>query len=237
ARDKHGANPLHTAVARGGFWLARLLSDRPEALASRDAEGRTPLHRAVEKGDLDLAALLVERGADPLVEDSAGERPLAWLARRCAALLEERRDRPASVSDHACLRHALLRSAALFQASAEGQESAVELLLAKGAAPGELHGFLPDLGARATALHAAAWGGHRPVLVRLLRAGARPDAPDANGWTALHTAAWRGNFLEAEALLQAGARRDVRTRSGATPLELARAQENDALVRLLQRGR
>lgn len=44
-----------------------------------------------------------------------------------------------------------------------------------------------------TALHAAARGGRAACTAALLRAGARPDAADADGWSPLRAAAWAGH--------------------------------------------
>jgi ankyrin repeat protein len=64
---------------------------------------------------------------------------------------------------------------------------------------------------------------HRAVVARLLRAGADPSQPEANGWTPLHSAAISGHEALARTLLDAGARTEglLEARPGSTPLAYA----------------
>lgn len=117
-------------------------------------------------------------------------------------------------------------------AAYEGQEAAVRVLLAKGAAvearqPGTLY----------TSLHYATLEGHSGCVSALLEAGTDANACDARQLTPLHLAAATGKLACLDTLLAAGADIEARTDNGRTPLLLAAANGHLAcLERLLARG-
>lgn len=75
---------------------------------------------------------------------------------------------------------------------------------------------------RRTALWYASDTGQVPLVVALLRKGARPNDADAAGWTCLHAAAEKGFRKILELLLQAGGNLHARTAGPAwSPLHLA----------------
>eukprot|EP00850_Spirogloea_muscicola_P006477 SM000030S11486 [mRNA] locus=s30:883932:890292:- [translate_table: standard] len=73
----------------------------------------------------------------------------------------------------------------------------------------------------ATALHLATWRNHLPIVLKLLEAGADPDARDAeSGWSSLHRALHFGHLTVAAALLATGASLNVEDTKGRTPIDL-----------------
>ena len=44
-----------------------------------------------------------------------------------------------------------------------------------------------------TALHMAAWGGHKDLVELLMKKGMKPDVKTSSGYTPLHAAAWQGH--------------------------------------------
>lgn len=142
----------------------------------------------------------------------------------------------------------------LFGALADGDLDTAAILLDTGVDPHRLH---PLLG---TSCLQAAWDGSgvngvrlltehgvdpSPVLLsvalndepdsltELIRAGARPDIVDAEGWTALHHAAAYGYLASARVLLGAGVDRTLRTSSGLTAADLALRNHHFEVVSLL----
>jgi ankyrin repeat protein len=201
-RDGQGGwTPLHLAVAAGRTDLVEALAAAGADLDARTERGRSPLHVALEHSP-DLVAVLRRLGA-PL--DAAGAAFLGDADQLTRAL-----DTGAGPADPAT------DVDLLSCAAAGGSVSTVEVLLARGSAPG------------ADALHAAAAAGSAPVVEVLLRAGADVDARDRDtGRTPLHTAvAARASGAAGDAaavvaaLLAAGADVNATTNDGASALDI-----------------
>jgi hypothetical protein len=121
----------------------------------------------------------------------------------------------------------------LAKAASAGDAARLRQLLETGADPDDMAqtGLTP--------LMYAARAGHVPVVLELVRHGARPDLTDKamTGWTALIHAIHKGQNAAALALLEGGAHPDVRVGHGATALLYAAAYGNTPVVRaLLARG-
>ena len=88
------------------------------------------------------------------------------------------------------------------------------------------------------ALHLACRLTDELELVReLLKAGAKLDSTDREGWTPLHIASKKGNLKLVQELLKAGAKLDSTDREGWTPLHIASKKGNLKLVQeLLKAG-
>lgn len=72
-----------------------------------------------------------------------------------------------------------------------------------------------------TPLHIAVWRNHVPIVMRLLAAGADPNARDGeSGWSSLHRALHFGHFSVASVLIQAGASLTVEDSKCRTPVDL-----------------
>lgn len=126
---------------------------------------------------------------------------------------------------------------ALINASSQGDVGTVQMLLGSGVSPEWLS---PD-GNGIRALHAAAMGGHVPVVRLLLQHGAAIDAVEAQGRNALHLSAINNRPDVVRELIQAHiARRislDIPDRSGYSALHYAAAMGHQAVVEaLLQSG-
>lgn len=85
----------------------------------------------------------------------------------------------------------------------------------------------------ATALHSAAWGGHRAAVELLLRCGANANLADCTGTTPLHLAVAGGQADIVREILDKGADPNAAESSGITPLEIADHKANTRIIRLL----
>lgn len=84
-----------------------------------------------------------------------------------------------------------------------------------------------------TLLGEAAYQGEHELVDALLRAGAKPDTPDARGSTPLLHACMRGDLALARRLLEAGADAKYQRRDGITALHFAAVHATPELARLL----
>ena len=99
-------------------------------------------------------------------------------------------------------------------AASEGELVEVARMLTAGASPGAKYQGSP-------ALTNAAANGHLDVVQLLVRAGAKLEETDGDGYTALMAAAWNGNTSAAETLLGLGANMHTPDNGGATALHHA----------------
>jgi ankyrin repeat protein len=76
-------------------------------------------------------------------------------------------------------------------------------------------------GLRVAPLHSAVTTGSAAMVELLLSRGARPNVPEANGYTPLHTAAGHGNREIIAMLLAAGADATRKAADGKTPADVA----------------
>ena len=88
-----------------------------------------------------------------------------------------------------------------------------------------------------TALHPAAYGGHTPVVTRLLDAGWSLEARSGAGWTPLNKAAAGGDLETVKYLLVREADMDTQDDDKSTPLHYAsNSGHNEVIKTLLQCG-
>ena len=73
----HGVTPLHSAIARGGPGIVRVLLDAGADVSLRNGVGRTPIFEAAFNGDVEAARMLLDAGADPNPTADNGETPLS----------------------------------------------------------------------------------------------------------------------------------------------------------------
>ena len=166
-----------------------LLAEQPWLSAERDDEGVSPLLRARYRMDRALVAAVRPHVERLNVFEAAAFGDLD----RMSELLADDPELLDAISGDG---FTPLHLAAFF-----GQEDAVRLLLARGAAS-DVSGTGWMQG---TALHSAASASHATIVRLLLDAGADPNARQRHGYTPLHAAAANGDLESVEALLAAGA--------------------------------
>jgi ankyrin repeat protein len=226
ARPAGGFTPLLYAARQGCVECARLLLGAKADVNLADPQGITPLAMATNNFKFDVAALLLERGANPNRWDFWGRTPL-YMAVDLNTLPHGGWPDLPSLDETTSLK-------------------LIELLLAAGAIPdvqlklfppyrhlSNDRGFDLMLTIGSTPLLRAAKAGDTPVVRMLLKAGAKPNLPNALGHTPVMAAAGlgsnivdtRGRFkTQAEAietlglLLAAGGELNAGDARGQTPL-------------------
>jgi len=157
-----------------------------------DTDGNTALHFAARSSDPGVAALLRDAAAeiDPL--NAEGQTPLGVACAagnwRLAKFLLERGAKPEPVGGQPVL---------LAAAGGEDDDPGGVLLLLKFKAKVDARD-----GAGRSALHHAAFAGHRSIVEALLQAGADASAVDSLGRTPLLEAARGGSLAVVDALLE-----------------------------------
>ena len=114
---------------------------------------------------------------------------------------------------------ASLRGPALLAAAEDGDEAALQRLLAHERRPAQLLKAANQQGG--TALHLAAGGGHEGCLRLCLEAGADVSVSDEGGDTPLSMACFYGHTSCARRCLEAGADVNQADDDGDTPLSMA----------------
>lgn len=228
ATDVDGERPLTTA----GGWPAGVALLR-EAGAAYDLEAR--LANGDEEGLADLLRdrpdAVAEHPDRERLNDLAGRGRTAQEARRLVAALGlgARPRAPKEASQKAAGKAP--DPEALLAAAAEGKTALVRKLL--DAAPALLAATNAD---GDTALHLAAWQGHRAVVTLLLDRGAAVDAPGDGGRTPLHYAVREGQAKVAKVLLDAGADPYRRDADGTSAWYAAALAADDDVIRALDRS-
>ena len=125
--------------------------------------------------------------------------------------------------------------AAFIMAAAAGDLAAVTSFVQAGVdKEGQSLVNVGGIGRSRTALHAAAWGGHRAVVTYLLSQGASVTATDGYGDTPLHSAVASGNLLMVRELVGQGASVDAKNTASETPLHYAAAYGHLTIVKYLE---
>jgi ankyrin repeat protein len=187
--------------------------------------GKTPLMVAAKIGDLELVKLLLSRGADINAATHNGGTPLMFSA------IPGNPDIVRLLIEHGADVNAVAHFnwTALMVASAKGHDSVIRLLLENGANANaaDVYGWTPLMRAVHTNRYAA-------VAAFLEIGDVRLDAVDETGATALHHAAAEGHLEIARILLDKGAPVSAENSQGLTPMAVARRQEHEEMVRLLE---
>ena len=147
-----GETPLHVAAIKSQRDVARILIDSGSEHICTEHFRATPLHAAAIHADPPVLQLLIERGAQTdatwrLGATSLHEAAARGIAESVAMLL---RGAPSAQED-------VYGDAALTWAASRGHSEVAKLLIQLGRAPLSSNKF------GITALHAAAFGGHRMV--------------------------------------------------------------------------
>jgi ankyrin repeat protein len=177
--------------------------------------GMYPLHIAAARGDYMSMTHLLDFGANIEAQDCRGKTPLHTAAKNDRAnalqLLVNRKADP-NAHDNAG------RTALWYTAGYGTSYNALALLTSLGTAVIN-HRCADD--AMPTPLWAAAASGQVDAATTLLRAGADPSAPDAQGSTLLHKAGWPAATTLMPLLLEHRADAIARDREGKLPLHRA----------------
>jgi ankyrin repeat protein len=182
-----------------------LLAEQPWLAADRDDEGVSPLLRARYRMDRGMVEAIRPHVERLNVFEAAAFGDLD----RLSELLGEDPDLLDAMSGDG---FTSLHLAAFF-----GQEDAVRLLLARGAAFNVVGtGWM-----QGTALHSAAAAAQPAIVRMLLDAGADPNVRQRHGYTPLQSAAANADLSSVEALLTAGADAAAANDDGDTALTLA----------------
>jgi uncharacterized protein len=182
-----------------------LLAEQPWLAADRDEEGVSPLLRARYRMDRGMVEAIRPHVERLNVFEAAAFGDLDRLSQ----LLGEDPDLLDAMSGDG---FTSLHLAAFF-----GQEDAVRLLLARGAA----FNIVGTGWMQGTALHSAAAAAQPAIVRMLLDAGADPNVRQRHGYTPLQSAAANADLSSVEALLTAGADAAAANDDGDTALTLA----------------
>jgi ankyrin repeat protein len=210
---------IFAAIAEGdaAAALACLDADPELGRSRRKRDGTTPVMFALYQGHPDLARALAARvGELGLAEAAALDG-----AARVRVLLGA----GAEVDERSPDGFTPLQYAAFFAAP-----DAAAVLLDAGA---DVHAVAANT-SRVRPLHAAVAGRCRPVVERLVAAGADVNARQQGGFTPLHAAALNGDDHVVRLLLDAGADPRQATDEGVRAAELAASAGHESLAELLR---
>ena len=237
--DQYGYTPLSIACSKGKADVVRCLIEAGASVDVQDHMGLSPLMDACTWGRAEIVEILLQAGANLELVDTCRETALhkaAWRGKpECVRLTLD-----AGANPNVCDRYAT----PLMDASVQGYQDSVAMLLAAGADPNaklpkfRRHGLCAGFRKGATALMMAARQGNLSIVEALLAAGADPKARDSGRRTALDFAADAGHVEIAERLREAGARRrgiDVRLHQAAL-LKAAAAGDEHGVEKLLRAG-
>ncbi|CAN8302045.1 unnamed protein product [Cochlearia groenlandica] len=90
ARGYEGRTPLHWAIDRGHFDVAKALVDKNADVNAKDNEGQTSLHYAVVCEREALAEFLVKQKADTTIKDEDGNSPFDLCESEWSCMRENR---------------------------------------------------------------------------------------------------------------------------------------------------
>ena len=252
-RGPNGATPLMFATVYGDLDTMRRLLDRGANPNVADNAGATALMWAID--DVEKTKLLVRRGADVNARSADGRTPLmiasAWPGGTAAArVLLEHGANPGVKGP------SRFGEVTPFLLSFQSDDAAMHrLLLERGAEPKTLNAAALSLALRgeceecvttafkhldadavtAAILNDAPPRGIGAGVVRLLSAGADPNARDVDGRTVLMRVVASDELDEApvKALIERGADVNARSPSGETALALAKLRGDTPVARLL----
>ena len=217
-----GYTVLHHATANGDATVIALLVEAGADLEARnDRWGFTPLHTAIGNRNVAAVTALLDAGAD--IEADAGGiwgTPLSRAAMQISGSSNNRNAAKMAIID------ALLAAGA--DVNAVGEDGRTPLLNVLQNGRIGLYSTNERLrGTEATADSVV------DLAVRLLEAGADPDAPGGWGQTPLHEAAEYRTPALVQALLDAGADPNATDRYGSSALHVAARAGSPEIIALL----
>lgn len=219
SRSNSAETPLHIATKYKNQRIIKILIANGAQLDVLDAANRTPLTNAIHHNEtakltewkFESVKALVENGADINQKGMWN-----WLPAQVAAefgsedIVNFMLDRGAVIP--------VVKGEASYQlfnaACSKGYERLFEKMLNDGF---DLQVNAPN----GVLLHAAAAGGSRKIVEKILAKGFKVMTGDFYGWSPLHSAAEKGRLEVVELLLDKGAEINDRNGSGSTPYNLA----------------
>ncbi|NTW68149.1 MAG: hypothetical protein HGB21_17840, partial [Nitrospirae bacterium] len=222
ALNEYGETPLFYAVKqRKPDLVDILLSKGADVNAPNPRSGETPLIAAIRNNDEPMVKRLLATGARPDQADNEGTTPLQWAIRKSKLTLVK------TVTSEVGTGKVSGQPAAILEASAFGQNEALEYLLSIGS----------PVNARSargeTPLILAARFGHSETVRMLLDNQAEVNALDKDGASALTWAARMGRPAIVGALVDAGAALDPVDSASFSPLAHAVRLGHAEVVALL----
>lgn len=249
AKDNKGDTPLQSAVFWGHKDVAQLLLAKGADVNTRDKDGFTPLDWAALWEVQDIAELLIANKADISVRDKKGRTPLHMavcskglvgqlLQAATVSIIATNEDGKTTSVDVAQLllankgdinaKEKTMGDMPLKVAANNDNYGVAELLLASNAEVNAGNNY------GTTALHDAAYFGHKDVVALLLAHGAEIDIRNKSKQTPLHGAALEGQKVVVEFLLAKGADVNARDNHGFTPMYYAVNQDHKDVEELLR---
>ncbi|KAL2317100.1 hypothetical protein Fmac_030976 [Flemingia macrophylla] len=249
--NSSGPSPTHPESINSWF------ASRPYGFSTRDLKlkvafvGPLLLHHAVTRGDLDAVRNIIKRQR-PILADFSPSQAESLLSAATQLskpddmvhlLLEaglriiqndrntkdkEPHEEDTNVNKEAVVEVEVEVGEEVFEASRRGDATRVEALLRGGGSVKyrDRYGL--------TALHAAAFKGHRDAVVVLCElAGLDLDCEDDEGHAPLHTAVEGGDVGTVRVLVEKGVNVNAVNKRGATPLYMARIWGYDDICDLL----
>ncbi|CAI9725800.1 serine/threonine-protein phosphatase 6 regulatory ankyrin repeat subunit A-like [Octopus vulgaris] len=216
AKSKIGVTPLHLAAQNGYCNLVKLLIEKHNAsIDALTLKQKTALHMAAQNGRIDVCSCLLNMNANPSTTDSLGQTPLHLAAKNdhsevVKLFLKHKQELVSmnSMNGMTCAHIAAERgSVAVIKELMKFSRATVTTV--RNRKTGN------------TALHLAASGGHKNVLLTILEAGALATDENHHGMTTLHLAAQYGYVHILEALKDSISWEYTSKKTGLTALHIA----------------
>ena len=190
-----GRTPLSISALRGHENITRLLLARKARVDLDDDEGTTPLMNAVQMNKVTIAKVLMENGANVHAKDNEHKTILHRAARNGDYDLVK------LLLDLNCDARAVTKfgDTPFLEAVYSNNLKVVDLFADRDA-----DGSFDQNNLGLTCVHAAADEGNEQMLVRLFKAGAKPDVIDKLGRSALVLATMEGRHALIQPLLSLG---------------------------------
>jgi ankyrin repeat protein len=222
AKNGNGALTLHEACKEGNLEKVKTEIASGVGVDAKDEDGNPPLHWAVVKGRLPIVQYLVSNRADVNARDASGGTAL---------------QKAVAFGSDPIVTYLIKHGA---DVNAKSEQGLTALHIAAVVNNHELAKVLVAAGANAnpktqlrTPLHLAAEKGNTKMVTLLLDGGADINAKDENDFTPLHWAVNQHRVSLAESLLKRGADRNARDKKGRTALQLAKENQFEDIVTIL----
>ncbi|MEM7183850.1 MAG: ankyrin repeat domain-containing protein, partial [Spirochaetota bacterium] len=226
---------LHSAAIGGNIGIAKLLLTKNSDILRKNSKKQSPFHVALKYTNLDIAELFLSKEAGIYIRGKSGNGLLEKMAFEhnvnSLQFLLQKGLRIGKENEQGAI---LLQKAAHPLGIGDGIVATFQFLISQKA---DIHAKRED---GSTLLH----NSHiliEPELTKLLLAkGLQANAKNQDGRTPLHEAALSGYSEEPfeqslKLLIRKGAKIHTKDKEGNTPLALAKENDNEKTIELLQR--